>query len=355
MSVFDAGCENDDKFFEATVTAVDPVRMVCSVKSMFGHGFKSVPWLTNLQAPVFNDRVFVTIVTGNPLILGLLPKVGTDNETATHINSGEVEADAGNLSSLTRGMVNNPGKPGDLVAGDVLASNDQGGLVALLRGGTFIAKASRLAQIILSRYDDLVRLVGRNLEIFTDVGTEICANVRGRVYKFVGIADTQANGVAEVYKYTESYGDTQLGEFLRGDIYGSTPGSYPVADTILKKQQVLDANGVTLYKYTLANTGYAITRMQNVANTAYSYVDQQNQSWELKSLNTSNFYSRIKLEPTEIMITYGDQNKVRITPTSVTVTFNGTNNVFVTSTGVQLQYNNGAHFVTVDSTGVHMG
>jgi hypothetical protein len=353
MSIFDSAIANDERFFEGIVTAVDPERMVCNVRSSFGQGFSNVTWLMHLDAPMFNDRVLVTIMTGNPLILGKIPKISDDVSLATHIDTDSLEADAGNLSGLSGGLVGNAKKPGDIVAGDVIASNTQGGLVALLRGGTFVAKASRLAQILLSRYDDLVRIVGRNFELFTDVGSEIYANVRGRVYKFVGIGHNTTTGRSEAYRYTETYGDVALGESLRGNIYGSDPVGYPVATNIIKNVKVYDGSNGLLMKYELDyTTGRQFQQVQNSGATSYTYVDHFSTQFDVKTFNGT--YTRITTTPTSVSVSYNGTNNVTITSSSILLSFNGTNTVTVSSSSIVLSANSGAHTLTVDSTGVNV-
>lgn len=60
--------------------------------------------------------------------------------------------------------------PTDMQPGDWARVGPKGNLIALLDGGATILKASELAQIIAERGSDLLRLLGRNLEIMTGFG-----------------------------------------------------------------------------------------------------------------------------------------------------------------------------------------
>lgn len=81
-------------------------------------------------------------------------------------------------------------RPTDLIAGDQGFRTPEGAVVAALRGGVALVKASDLAQVIVNQVDDLLRLIGRNTELFTDWGNVQFVNEDGKVKLIVrGNAD----------------------------------------------------------------------------------------------------------------------------------------------------------------------
>jgi hypothetical protein len=348
MPIFETSRSSDNRYFEGYVLAVDIKRAVCKIQTDYGQSLNGVPWISSIyDSPEFTDRVLVISTLGYPIIVGILPRVGLPTETATPIDTGESEADPGNYSALSQNLVNDPLKPWDMVGGDKIFSNQMGGLFGLLRGGTFIAKASKLAQILISKYDDLVRIVGRNYEVFTDLSSDIIASVRGRVYRFIGYSDTLANGRGVVYKYREYYGDTVLGGLLHGDYYGQTPSSFEAltaADAIIRKYKIVSGANTLFYQDLYHDTGRYYTKVQNVGATAYTYIDQTNAIVDVKADNGTD-YTRIEVEPQSVTVTYNGVNTIKISGIGVTITApvttvsdvltvgNGASGTFTTGTG----------------------
>ena len=340
--MFSTPISNDTRFFEALVLGIDSQRDVCKILTSFNQSMSDVPWVSSIyESPVFGDRVFVSTAMGYPIIVGILPRIGEDDGTNAVIEDGS-GIDTGNYSSLNRGLVNNPSKPSDIVSGDRVVSNDMNGIYGLLRGGSFIARASRMAQILLSKFDELARIVARNYELFTDFTTDIYASVRGRVYRFVGYSHTLSAGRADTYKYQELYGDTVLGDSLKWNYYGLTPSTFsaqPASNAIIRKYRVVDGANTLFYQDLYHDTGRYYTRVQNSAGTTYTYLDHVNNSYDLKSDDGTTF------------------TRVQATPGSMVVTFNGpnVNKITVNNDMIELSFNNGAHYLRVNSTGVHQG
>jgi hypothetical protein len=61
-------------------------------------------------------------------------------------------------------------RPKDILPGDWLRVGTQGNLIAVLEGGTNILRSSFNAQVVTSREKDLVKIHGRNVDIFSDFG-----------------------------------------------------------------------------------------------------------------------------------------------------------------------------------------
>lgn len=373
MSLFNTPHGNDPRFFEAWVLAVDPDRSVCKIRSVFGQNFDGVVWICpGYETPEFKDKVNVTTITGNPIIYGIMPTVGDASDFAIHIDQNKLEADTGNYSTLSRGVINDPEKPGDLLSGDVIRSNKFGGLFGLLKTGTFVAKASRLAQVCLFRLDDLVRIVGRNYEVFTDLFMDVTANIRGRAYRFVGYADTVAAARTDSYKYQEIYGDTAIGLVLQGNNYGYTSSTFNTlslanpANGIIKKCTVNNGVGGTLFKQDILLTGQVTTRVQNAANSAFTIIDQTNSTIVLGYNGVNTFTisptqifasynsgtQTMLLDSTQATLTYASgAQKVVLNATNATVSF-GTSTIGASSTQCKLQFS--THTIIIDSTGIHL-
>lgn len=351
MSLFSAPVSNDKNWFEAYILAVDSVRAVCKIQTTFGQRMDNVPWLSNAyDGPEFNDRVLVTTVTGSPIVVGILSRIGDNNAAAPQINNGDLEADTGNYSSLSHDVVGDPNKPSDLIASDKITSNTSGGLFGLLRGGTFVAKASRLAQVLISKYDDLVRVVARNWELFTDVCVDMAVSLRGRVYAFRGYAETLQNGRQDVYKYQEFYGDTVLGVNRKWNTYGLDPSTFnalPVADNIIRKYLIVNSGGQTLFRQDLNFTnGEYYTQVQNTAGTSFTYVDHALALFDIKSLGGS--YGQVTIAPTSVVATYNGTNTITIDSSQIKSSFNNVNIIKIESS--QITVTVGSNVITVDGS-----
>lgn len=340
MPLFNSPTQGDYSTLEGEVTSVDAARKACQVKTAFGQNLTGVIWLSHCS-PKFGDRVLINTSTTNAIIVGILPKVGTDTAFAVNIDSdgSQITSDTGNYSGLSNGVTNDPDKPGDIIAGDEVISNDSGGLYGLLRGGGFIAKASRLAQIFITKYDDLVRIVARNYELFTDICIDVVANVRGRAYRFIGYSNSVAEARNDIYRYQEFYGDTVLGEQLKGSNYGLTPvsfGALPAANTVINKKVVRNASNQLLMRSETNLAGEVLTEVQNTSGTAIARFNHTSVLIDTKVTGA------------------GGYTQVVHDGSTLTASFNGTNKVVINSSSVTLSFNNGTHQVVVDSSGVHL-
>lgn len=340
MPLFGSPTPGDFSTLEGEITSVDAVRKACQVKTAFGQNLTGVVWLAHCN-PKFGDRVLINTSTTNAIIMGVLPKVGLDTEFAVNIDSNgdQVVSDTGNYAGLSNGVVNDPDKPGDILAGDQIISNDSGGLYGLLRGGGFIAKASRLAQIFITKYDDLVRIVGRNYELFTDICMDTISSVRGRAYRFIGYSSSIANSRNDIYNYQEIYGDTVLGEQLKGNNYGFTPVSFSAITapgTLIKKDVVRNDSNQLLMRRETDLSGTVLTEVQNAAGTAVGRFNHTSGQIQTK-VTAGGGYTEVIHDGSTLTASYNNSNKIVINSSSVTITFG-----------------NGTHSLVMDSSGVHM-
>ena len=239
---------------EATVLSVDVQRFVCTVKTTKGQRFNNVIWMgpsggsgraSSTFTPKMGDRVKLSTGMGYPVIEGFLPRIDRNPTTPISISGSGAIGDTGSLSNIQGGSFNSS-KADDMVAGDTVISSEGGGFLAVLRGGTVMLKASSLAQIIVTKLDDCVKVVGRSLELISELGNELHVSVKGRIYKYVAFARTPAEANSGLFRYQEFYGDTAAAEQLKENYELGSAGMSPATGGALRKILVVDAAGIPL-------------------------------------------------------------------------------------------------------------
>lgn len=358
------GAQLDSNFMEGIVSSVDIERMFCQVKTNKGQNISSVTWLLSSgggdrggshEGPSIGDRVMITAALGYPVIIGFLPKREDGEAFPQPIDSGSALNDTGNLSPIRSGSVTNIGKPGDMVVGDSITSSKGGGVFGVLRSGSIILKASRLAQVFICKLDDLVRIVGRNYELFTDLSSKAHVSIRGRIYGFFGASDTLANSRLGKYKYKEFLGDTALAEHLEDNYQNVDPTSFPVANTIIKKEIILDATNNPLMVETTDLSGESKKIIQTSAGASNSTtVDHLPSKHNVTSV-AGSAVGVVDVTPSTIIIssTNGTLSEAVFTSSSATITYNNSATIVANASGINCTF--GGHFVTIDSSGVHLG
>jgi hypothetical protein len=357
------GAQLDSNFMEGIVSSVDIERMFCQVKTNKGQNISSVTWLLSSggadrggshEGPSLGDRVMITAALGYPVIIGFLPKREDGEAFPQPLDSGVNPNDTGNLSPIRSGSVTNIGKPGDMVIGDSITSSKGGGLFGMLRGGSVIIKASRLAQIFVCKLDDLVRIVGRNYEVFTDLSSKVHVSIRGRVYGFFGASDTLTNSRLGKYKYKEFLGDTALAEHLEDNYHNANPATFPVANTIIKKEIILDDSNNQLLIQTVDMSGEDKKIIQNAGGANIATIDH---SPALISTTTASggAIGAVTVSPSTVVVsaTNGTLSSATFTSSSATITYNNSATIVANASGINCAF--GGHFVTIDSSGVHLG
>jgi hypothetical protein len=342
MSILNSPHEYDDKFMEATVTSVDPIRFVCTVKTVRGQYFSEVAWLLPSGgsgksgmhvSPTVGDQVVISTVLTYPVIFGFLPRLGTPRTSLTNVTGQDFPLDAGNGTNMKNGYVTNPDKPSDYAPGDMVITTEGGGILALLVNGTAMLKASPLASIFLSKYDDLVRVVARNWYRFSDVGQQTAANVKGRLYEFMGWDRSLDRSKVDLYELKEVIGDVAAGEVLLGD--PNSDVALPVADSRVRKYWLQDTAGHDLMVEVLTEDGKLVITTQDVAATSKNIVEKAVGKQEMTVLTPTS------------------SSKITIVPGSVTVLQSGGATTVHDAAGVRSSFS--GHFVNIDSSGVHMG
>lgn len=240
--------------------------------------------------PLPNEMVAIASVSGEPVIfmsLGVLH--ATDSVQRASINrsrSNSTFYGDNNLSFMADPLRRDSSSPDDIVPGDKLTSNDSGALFGLLRGGTFLAKASALAQIIVSRMDDLVRIVSRNYEMFSDAMVHYSVNLRGSVYTHYGFFRTQQSSRRESPDYYEVLGNVEIGDEAKGFplntvVTGLTP------TTLIKMQRIPAKDGLgdtigTRWLSTYSLEGKRLETSSTASGEDYVKITTENQHWRLE-------------------------------------------------------------------------
>lgn len=73
-------------------------------------------------------------------------------------------------------------RPHDLLPGDSVMRTREGSMVAALRGGVSLIKATDLSQVIVNAVDDTTRVIGRNLDLMSEWGQASFSAKNGRTF-----------------------------------------------------------------------------------------------------------------------------------------------------------------------------
>lgn len=364
MSLFNTAFTPSKDFLEGIVTSVDPDKFLCDVKTFKGQRLQGVSWLMptgggseggSQYAPNLKDRVLVTTSTSYPLIIGVIPHIGPVDAFSPSIGSGMPPTSQGSPTTLSGGFQSNTGKPVDFTAGDHLQTNRTGGMVGLLREGTAILRAGSLAQIIVSRWDDLVRVVGRNFERISDFSTETVTNLYGRLYRFYGFNRNLSQSYLGVYEYTEIEGDVAAGEYGKDTPFG-LPKPVPAANSFIRKKHLKANNGsgTDLMVETLNQSGELILTVTNSAGASAGNSVRTFNNGEIQDMvSGGGVNASITITPTSIIVNYNGVSTATFNATEVLLNFNNISKGTFTATSARLDSN--SHFAVIDSTGVHLG
>jgi hypothetical protein len=254
--------KSDYSFIEGTVTAVDPIRFICAVKTLNGRTFTGVRWLlptggtgnTGMNTlPALLDRVVISTALGYPFILGCLPSIDSPDAGADNITGSLDSPDVGTDTAFRGVIVANPAKPVDLFPTDFTYTAKGGAQISILSGGIAIIKASTLAQIVMSKFEGLIRIVTRNYQRFSDASSRVSVNMKGRLYEYFAVDTKLINNRNGTERYQEFYGDVAAAEVLQASPNNVT--TLPVADARVRKISIKDASGNIIMNETLSSDG----------------------------------------------------------------------------------------------------
>lgn len=207
-------------FFEAYVAGVDLKRSACKVRTDGGQTIHGVRWLKNAggsnsygdnSGPCEQDRVMVMKLPGNQhWIFGYVPTLTNDSAKSAGPAlgaQGVVPEELANFSTAQSDTVSgDQSMPADQRPGDRSWTSHGGGMIALMRAGTVIAKASPTSLFMLSPFDDVGRLVTRNWEHYTDVDSVRKISSGGAVSSVHEYFPTSARARSELPSMRETRG-----------------------------------------------------------------------------------------------------------------------------------------------------
>ena len=322
-------------FVKAKVLNVDIKRGVCRCVTDNGHMLTNVRWGYPLgqhkergdnSHPVPEERVVLVKVAGEHVIFMSTgaPQV-LDSTVRASINRGRGASDFHDRFNQSNGDANlrrEGSSPSEMVPGDKVFTGDRGGLFGLLRGGTFIAKASALSQLIISKLDDLIRIVSRNYEMFSDAAVHYSVNLRGRPYTYLGYFQTQTSSRQDSPDYYEVFGDVACGDEAK-ESYLSEGLTLPATDDVVKYQRIavkeLDGTMIgSRWVSTYRLNGKREETSSNEAADVFLKLTSENGHWRIEVESPTGSAS-IDVLPERILHSVGDHCTIEQTATSVTV------------------------------------
>lgn len=338
-------------FVEARVLTVDIKRSVCKCRTTDGHLLTNVRWGFSLgnsdengetRHPLPDEIVCIALVSGEPVIFMSMGVMHTQDSVlkATINRQRNTSRFYGNYnpSMISDPLRRDTSTPEDTIPGDRIISNDSGAIYGLLRGGTFIAKATALAQLIISRMDDLVRIVSRNYEMFSDAMAHYSVNLRGQVYNYFEYFRTPQASRMESPDYYEVYGNVEVGDEARSD-YLNADVSGVETTTLVKMQRIPSKTGLgdvdgTRWVSTYSLEGKRLETSSDAAVVNYTRITTDNQEWKLEVV-TGGVSTFIDIAPHLVHIKTDAGPEVILDGTTNTATLNATTvNVNATDTTV---------------------
>lgn len=316
-------------FVEAVVMSVDMKRKICKCKSRAGTLLNDVGWAAPVgqsrengdnYAPLPGETVYLMNINGELIIF--FSKTVPHFDATTRATLGSTPAGSGfmddyNPSPLPGSARGGGSTPEEQVPGDRLITNDRGSLFGLLRSGTFIAKASAMAQIFLSRIDNVVRVVFRNLELYGESKTDVSVNAKGRLYSFRGFFKNKDTSIKDTPDMYEAEGDVAAALAARDD-YLNTDLSEVAEDDVVKTRVIplYDDDGSEIgqrYREVLQLDGLSRREAysEDQAGTAKETLKEDEWKMEVVGADGTSYQH---IHPTEILLSCNG---------TVVATFNG--------------------------------
>lgn len=174
------------------------------VLNIYGAAYsRDLVWLNEYRGA----QVLLVYVLNRYFVLGTIPqKVSVDNESTytSELLEPEYGGDAERTYKQAVSKNYKCDRPTDLFQSDKVLHNSDGSTIGIFKGGIAKLKASPLAQIIAMKFKDLIRIVARNLQIFTDFGEmEVKHNEQGKTtYSIKGGADFKTETHPNEAKWT---------------------------------------------------------------------------------------------------------------------------------------------------------
>lgn len=355
---------------QGVVTEVDTKNFRCKVKTARGFVLTNVPWqstyggsnrMGDVGTPTMGDVVVVSLELGFPLITGFIPMPYHEDEGVTPLSASEYGAPETGDFSLFRlkGFRGNRSAGKDILIGDRRLTSEGGGLFSMLAGGGALLKASGLAQVLLTKFDDLVRVVSRNFEVFTAGWVDYTVQKSGSVYRFLGYGKDHADLRADRYRYQEITGDCVTGDALQDN---HLDGEVSSRDDVIRLEKVVkymndSDSGHTDTKYVLYSgklnlDGSFVEQTTNDdGSEKHEKRSSRGESWS--KVTGSGGYSQVTWTSTMVLLDFNNQATVTLSSSGIVADWNNTAKLELNDSNAKLSF--GSHFVRAHAGGVEFG
>lgn len=355
---------------EGTVTQVDTLRKVCRVRTLRSQNIDAVQWMSptggsgregDRFTPQVGNRVVLSHGLGFPLIIGFLPKLqSTSNTHPLNIQSGTEIIDTGDYTSGMGSVLPDANSPIDDVSGDRVITTTGGAMIAALRAGSVLVRASKVSQIFMNKVTGLVRVVSRLWEHFTDVSSDVVYNLNNRVYRYTGYSYTFGNSKIENYQMHFMYGDVAAAETIK-TAYASVTTA-PAFSNVIYKEKVTGTGGAETMHRTLSLDGSE----EVVVTGGGTHTKMSATNGQLTF--TFNDQNTITVNNGVIQAHRSDGADITMNSSGITATFNS-GQIEMNGSHIKLTYGGGVtemnsssvtttfggHYITVDAGGVGLG
>ncbi len=251
---------------EGIVTAIDIQRSICKVICNDGRIISNVTWGQTYgglgrsalnYSPVPRERVRVVYdQSSNPYISCSMQPIGFARTDKSFLGKFQELDDTYFYRRYNTGLgsiaaSSGTSRPLDQIPGDTTITQG-GATIGATNSGSIFIKSSSLAQIFLSKIDDIVRVVTRNYQQFSEVAKKTQTNVVGRIYQYHAWYYTGVSSRADAPEYEEVIGDVAAGDFAKGELVD--PAGLPASDDRLYKRQV-NNDGIMRYQENMDTNG----------------------------------------------------------------------------------------------------
>lgn len=223
-------------FTKAVITSIDAASGTCKCRGeasgavVINVGIAK-PIGVNSAIPEVGDRVALWSDNGQMWAVFVLDHLSSDKAYAPPISvAGDTPVTFPDSTSLSGGLsVSNSGSVSGTIPGDKVLAAKGGSVVAALVGGGVLLRASALCQLVMSKADDVFKVIARNFEKFTESHSTVSANAIGRTYHYEETYEDQVQGRAGVPSHKILRGDVEAAEalglnFRAGDLIAPVSG-----------------------------------------------------------------------------------------------------------------------------------
>lgn len=336
--------------YDATVVAVDVQRSVCKCLTRDRRPISNVRWTSpsngTISIPSEGDEVTIEQRSGGFFITSYLPVAAVGDIPMPGIKSAtSATPDIADYSSMkSNGIKGDKKNPQDIRPGDNLLTNKMGALMGILRSGTAIIKSSSMAQIMVTKIGDLVRIVSRNYELFTDMDATYKVSTRGKLYSYYELYRSQADSRSERATVKRFEGMAKAGESIGKGYATASAGSSPADDGSYFREYLYDAANALRRTTEKFITGRVRILSQNAGGSSRMEEIRAENIASIKVHGGDTSY--YKMDETSIHLDVGTNWKVDIDKQGIRVNANGavvidanTNGKLTVTTSGDMQFN----------------